>query len=156
VIARWEAGRAEIDAMLAAGYLDRVTADRSIAVQTISLATTHLESSLLTVDLDPVGSFQLAYDASRKALSAVLENQGLRATSRGGHRVVEDALRAQLVPPLGKHIADFGWMRTLRNSSQYLRPDRPIATREDALHAHVLAADLIELATRLLDQMPVY
>ncbi|WP_371791797.1 hypothetical protein OG285_20430 [Streptomyces sp. NBC_01471] len=34
----------------------------------------------------PWARTNLIYDAARKALAAALENQGLRATSRGGHR----------------------------------------------------------------------
>lgn len=36
----------------------------------------------LVVSTDADAAYVLAYDAARKALTAVLENQGLRATSR--------------------------------------------------------------------------
>lgn len=156
MINRWERGRADVDAFLEEGRLQKVRADRKLADLYIEHASRHLASSRLAVDLDPTGSFQLAYDASRKALAAVLENQGLRATSKGGHKVVEDALRAQLVPPLGTQMNNFGWMRTLRNASEYPSFDRPTAERNDALTAHGYAEEIIRVATRLLNEMPVY
>ena len=78
------------------------TQGRMLAELYIEHAKLHLAASRQTVEIDATGSFQLAYDASRKALAAVLENQGLRATSKGGHRAVKDALRAQPVPTMDK------------------------------------------------------
>jgi hypothetical protein len=156
VINRWEQGRAEVDALLNGGYLQKVKPDRKLAELYVEHAKLHLAASRQTLDIDPTGSFQLAYDACRKSLAAVLENQGLRATSKGGHRAVEDALRAQLVPPLGKQLNDFGWMRSLRNASEYPSFELPTADEDDALKAHPIAGEMIDLAERLLDQMPVY
>jgi hypothetical protein len=105
---------------------------------------------------DPTGSFQLTYDASRKALVAMLINQGLRPTSRGGHMVIEEALRAQLSPPRNEMVDGFGWMRALRNSSEYPSFDRPTASADDAADAQKLTAKIIAKSTELLDVMPVY
>jgi hypothetical protein len=44
------------------------------------------------------GGYALAYDGARKALTAILENEGLRPTTRGGHLAVFEAVRAQLGP----------------------------------------------------------
>ena len=41
------------------------------------------------------GAYQPPYDALRKAAAALLAVQGLRATSRGGHIAIQDAVRAQ-------------------------------------------------------------
>jgi hypothetical protein len=45
------------------------------------------------------------YDAAGKAFNAVLENEGLRTTSRGGHIAVLDAVSAQLDPHLVRSCA---------------------------------------------------
>jgi len=42
------------------------------------MAKQHLVTFRMAFEKDPVGSFQLSYDAARKALQAVLANQGLR------------------------------------------------------------------------------
>ncbi|MFJ5292462.1 hypothetical protein [Streptomyces sp. NPDC088348] len=59
----------------------------------------------------PWARTNLIYDAARKALAAALENQGLRATSRGGHIAIRDAALAQFEPPLGKILRPFDRMR---------------------------------------------
>jgi hypothetical protein len=152
----WGKGSADIDALIAGRFVQPVAADRNLADLMIAEARRHCASAKATIDGDPTGSFSLAYDASRKALAAILENQGLRATTTGGHRAIEDALRAQLVPPMNLEIDGFGWMRTLRNSTQYPTAEKPLADRADAAHAHGIAQDLIAMAEKLLDAMPVY
>jgi hypothetical protein len=156
VIQSWQQGRAEIDEYLQLGLLQRVQPDRRIAEYYLSQARSHLLAAKCTLEVDPLASFQTAYDAGRKALAAILENQGLRATSKGGHRIIEDALRAQLVPPLGALVRDFGWMRILRNASEYPSFDRPVADTDDATKAHAIVAQFIASAEKLLDEIPVY
>ena len=82
---RWDQGRAVIDRMLADQQLQRVPASREHADLLIAQARTHLSSASEICDADPTGGYALVYDAARKALTAVLENQGLRPTTRGGH-----------------------------------------------------------------------
>ncbi|SEB37124.1 HEPN domain-containing protein [Paramicrobacterium humi] len=156
MIRRWEQGRSQIEGLLQRRELERVHADSDLASVHLDQARDHLAGAHLVSDRDPVGSFQLAYDAARKALAGVLIHQGLRPTSRGGHRAVEDALRAQLDPPLGRLIDRFGWMRSVRNASEYPSFDEPIADRVDASTARSYASELIDLAERLIREMPVY
>jgi hypothetical protein len=156
VIVRWEAGRAEVDALIAERLLERVHADRRLADLYVHQATDHLAGAVATIDIDAVGSFQLAYDGLRKALAAILENQGLRSTTRGGHRAVEDALRAQLVPPLGELLGTYRWARLLRNDSEYPTWERATADRADAERCHRALRALLTRFPGLLDSMPVY
>ncbi|MFE7791176.1 hypothetical protein [Streptomyces sp. NPDC057460] len=85
---------------------------------------------------DPEGAYTSAYDAARRALAAVPQNQGLRATSRGGHRAVYEAVRAQPDPPLGSILRPFNRMRTRRNEVEYRSSGAPAVTAEE------VAADL--------------
>ena len=94
------------------------------------------------MDADPAGAFALAYDSARKALTAILVNQGLRAGGDGTHAVLLEAVRAQLDPPLGPTFRPFGWMRPLRNHTEYPSPDHPSASAED-VHEAVPAATAI-------------
>lgn len=105
---------------------------------------------------DPVGAYQLLYDAARKALCAVLENQGLRATSRGGHIAVFDAVSAQLDPPLGQVLRPFDRMRRRRNDAEYSRQDSPRFIGEDVLKDIPKVRDIVDLATRVVDEMRPY
>lgn len=107
-------------------------------------------------ETDPTGSFPMAYDASRKAPVAMLINQGLRPTSRGGHIVIEDALRTQLAPPRNEIVDRFGWMRSVRTARVYPSFDRRSASAEDAAQAQAPTAQIIEKSEQLLDLMPVY
>ena len=98
---RWQQGRDAMDGMIDRGELERVPASREHADLLLTQAYRHVASARAIAGSDPAGAYQLLYDAARKALAAVLENQGLRATSRGGHIAVREAVSAQLDPPLG-------------------------------------------------------
>jgi hypothetical protein len=80
-IIRWEQGRVDVDALVAAGRVERVTANYEHALRTVEQARLDLSSARLLVDTNPVGAFALTYDAARKALTAILANQGLRPPS---------------------------------------------------------------------------
>lgn len=82
---RWNQGRSTVDALIASGGLERVPASQQAAEAELVRARTHVGSARQLAATDPEGAYTLAYDAARRALAAVLQNQGLRATSRGGH-----------------------------------------------------------------------
>ena len=123
---RWEQGRATIEQMLADGELQRVPASRQQAERLLAQARHHLHSATKVQAEDPAGGYALAYDAARKALAAVLENQGLRPTSRGGHLAIAEAVRAQLDPPMGAILRRFNRMRVRRNQAEYPPGDTPV------------------------------
>ena len=75
--------------MLADGELQRVPASREQAERLLAQARVHVASALKVCDEDPPGGYALAYDGARKALTAILENEGLRPTTRGGHLAVD-------------------------------------------------------------------
>jgi HEPN domain len=139
--------------MLAAGELQSVPASRQRADRLVTQARAHLESAAAVREHDPNGAYALAYDAARKALTAVLENQGLRVTSRGGHVAVYDVICAQLDPPLGKVLRPFDRMRRRRNDAEYPPIDAPELTPEDVEDDLGKADAIISLAVRILDQM---
>ena len=134
---RWQQGRDALDAMLARGELERVPPSRDHADLLPLQARRHVASAGAIAGSDPAGAYQLLYDAARKALAAVLENQGVRATSRGGHIAVRDAVTAQLDPPLGGALRPFDRLRRRRNQVEY-----PSA-----------AAPSVDVAAKVLDQM---
>jgi hypothetical protein len=84
--------------MLADHQLQRVPASREHADRLIAQARDHLRSAAEICDTDPSGGYALVYDAARKALTAVIENQGIRPTTRGGHLAAYEAVRAHAVP----------------------------------------------------------
>jgi hypothetical protein len=108
------------------------------------------------VAIDPTGAYQLLYDAARKALGSVLENQGLRATSRGGHIAVVDAATAQLDPPLGGVLRPFDRMRRRRNEAEYPSQGRPNVTADEVGRDLPKVQQIVDLAVRVLEQMSPY
>jgi hypothetical protein len=95
----------------------------------------------------------MVYDAARKALTAMLENQGLRPTTRGGHLAVYEAARAQLDPPMGQMLRPFDRMRRQRHDVEYPPTDAPQISPGDVREDVAKAAAIIDLSERVLDQM---
>lgn len=150
---RWRQGRPEIERMLADGTLQRVPASRDQADRLLAQARSHLRSAAAVSADDPEGGYALAYDAARKALAAVLENQGLRATSRGGHLAVYEAVRAQLDPPMGRALRPFNRMRRLRNEAEYPPTDAPELTPADVIDDLRNSEALIAISEGVLSEM---
>lgn len=143
----WQTGRSEIDGMLAKGELERVTPSEDLAERFFDEAHRHLASASAIKASDPTGSYQLAYDAARKACAALLVVQGLRATSAGGHIAVQDMVRAQFRGV----FAQFPTLRRVRKQSEYPDVTTPTTTGDDASFAIDTAADMLNSARRLVE-----
>lgn len=153
---RWEQGRPEIDRMLAVGDLERVQPSRQHADRLIGQARRHLDSARLTCESDPEGAYSVLYDAARKALWAVLANQGLRPTAKGGHLAVYQAVKAQLDPPMGLQLRPFDRMRRQRHIAEYPRLDSPELRADDIRDDVPKIRVIVEIAERVLESMSVY
>jgi hypothetical protein len=153
---RWQQGRNLIDGMISRGELERVPASRTHADILIGQANQHLESAGVIAATDAAGAYQLLYDAARKSLAAVLENQGLRATSKGGHIAVREAASAQLDPPLGAIIRPFDRLRRRRNQAEYPAADQPGLDRDEIDRDLPKVRAIVDASARVLDEMSVY
>ena len=119
-------GRTEIDRLIAQGRLERVAQNQEHARDLVEQARSVVRSAagLWSTD-DTITAFTAAYDAARKALTAILANQGLRpGRGEGGHAVLREAVLAQLEPPRQPAVRAFGWMRQTRNGFRLPRPRR--------------------------------
>ncbi|MBT2407003.1 MULTISPECIES: hypothetical protein [unclassified Streptomyces] len=152
----WNQGRPTVDALIGRGELERVPASQQAAEAELVRARTHVASARQLAATDPEGAYTLAYDAARRALAAVLQNQGLRATSRGGHSVIYEAVRAQLDPPLGSILRPFNRMRARRNEVEYRSSEAPTVTPGEVAADLVKVEALIELAEKAIPNMPRY
>jgi uncharacterized protein (UPF0332 family) len=141
--------------MLDSRELQRVPASRERAERLLSQAQTHLRTAADSCDADPSAAYAVMYDAARKALVAVLENQGIRPTSRGGHLAAYEAARAQLDPPLGRILRPFDRMRRRRNNAEYPSDDIPDITAEEVRESLPKATEIVTAARRLVEEMPV-
>jgi hypothetical protein len=153
---KWQQGRDALDGMIVRGELERVPASREHAELLLGQAQQHLDSARIIGGTDPAGGYQLLYDAARKALAAVLENQGLRATSRGGHIAVREAVSAQLDPPLGGILRPFDRLRRRRNQAEYPSADGPGFVADDIDRDLPKVREIVEAAAKVLDQMSPY
>jgi hypothetical protein len=148
-------GRSVIEQMLNTRQLERVPASRDLADIYIGQARAALVSAARVSDDDPRSAYSILYDSARFALTAVLENQGLRPTNNlGAHRVVYDAVMAQLEPPKGPTIRPFNEMRRMRHSVEY--GEIHIPDDRDVADTIPLVEDIIDMAVRVLDDMPVF
>jgi hypothetical protein len=153
---RWEQGRATVEQMLRERQLQRVTPSRAHAKVMLAQASRYAASARLVLDSDPDGAYVLAYDAVRKALTAVLENQGIRPTSRGGHIALIDAVRAQLDPPLGPTLRPADRMRSRRNRVEYPDANVPPVTDGEVLETLPKVQAILALAEKVIDNMPAW
>lgn len=108
----------EIDALLAAGRLERVPADAAAAARAVEAARRHLASAAVLAETDPDLAYTALYDAMRKSCAALLLADGLRATSRGGHLAVQHAVTA--LYGRGGPLRSFDRVRRRRNAVEYL------------------------------------
>ena len=143
----WTRGREVVDRLLDNAELERVVPSEDLAARLMGDARTHLESAKMIRDLDPAGACQLAYDAVRKACSALLAVQGLRATTRGGHVAVQETVREQF----GEVFAPFARMRRQRRDSEYPNLETPALGPDDAANGVTLAEAIVDAAARLLE-----
>lgn len=154
---RWNQGRTTIDALIDQQRLVLVEPNRDHAMAMIEQARTHLVSARSLRVADPIGAFNLAYDAAKKSLAAILANEGIRAAGgEGGHAVLLQVALAQLDPPKGAQLREFTWMRQLRNDSSYPSPETPVATADDVTDALPAAAAILDIAVAVIPQMPRY
>lgn len=151
-MARWSRGEAEVRALLASGDLQRLTGEAANGHRLLDKAAVTLETARSAVERDPDSALVLAYDAARHALTGLLAQQGLRATTKGGHYAVEQSARAQF----GPGVRQFGALRRRRNELEY--PDRPDddATSTEATEAVEHAAAIITAANGLIDQLGIF
>jgi len=147
----WERGRADIERLIADNELERVAPSDDVAARLVADAEAHVALAAKGIKDDPAGALQLSYDASRKASAALLAVQGLRATTRGGHIAVIDAVKAQFNDRGGMEI--FGRLHALRrrrNRTEYPDLDSPGVNEDDARQALDTAREVVAAATKLL------
>jgi hypothetical protein len=151
-MARWSRGEADIEELIASGDLQRLTGEAANGERLLAKAAVTLETARSVADRDPDSAFVLAYDAARQALTALLAQQGLRPTTKGGHYAVERAARAQF----GTGFRQFGAMRRRRNELEY--PDRPgdDATVDEAADVVGHAREILSAVRGLVGQVGLF
>jgi HEPN domain-containing protein len=151
-MSRWQRGEAEIERMLAGGEIQALSVAAADGKQWLSKASRTLSTATSAADTDPDSAFTLAYDAARFACTALLAQQGLRPTTRGGHYAVEIAVRSQF----GATFDRYGGLRRQRNSVEYPVVSTAPLMPSDARSAIEVATELIEAAEQLLPHLGLF
>lgn len=151
-MARWVRGEAEIEQLIAAGHLERVSGAQADGDPLLEKARKTAATAVKLISDDAYSAYVLAYDAARFACVALLAQQGLRATTNGGHYAVERAVRAQF----GDGFRPFGALRRRRNELEYPHMPTDSASTEEAADAAGTAQLLISAAATVLPQVTFF
>ncbi|HET6919282.1 MAG TPA: hypothetical protein VFI46_07440 [Jiangellaceae bacterium] len=148
---RWERGADQIEAMLERDELQHVAGGSDAAYSLLGMADRHVDAAKACVHIDAAGAYALAYDATRKAGTALLAHQGLRPTTRGGHIAVVEATEAQVPNVPGLRSLDR--LRRRRNQAEYPDPTGydPI-TIDEAQEAITVASQAVDTTRRIIDR----
>jgi hypothetical protein len=148
----WQSGRQELIEALRAGELQQVTGGQAAGDGWITQARRKYATAQLISDTDPESAYVTAYDAARFALLGVLAQQGLRATQKGGHLAVEQAVRAQF----GKSFASFSTLRRRRAELEYPAYPGEKVENEELLDALRTVDEIIDGAAQLLPHLSIF
>jgi len=148
----WSTGSERIHELLEAGELEEVEPSPDVARRLLTDAEQHLASArTISGAGDLTGAYQLAYDALRKTAAGLLAAQGLRATSRGGHIAVQEAVIAQFGDG-ARVFRAFGRLRRNRNRFEYPGDAASEPTAEDVDDALQVASEAADKSTTILDR----
>lgn len=146
----WETGSDRIRELVSAGELGEVPPDGALARRMLEDAGRHLVTAATAASSgDLPGAYQLAYDALRKSAASLLEAQGLRATSRGGHIAVQDAVIAQFGSSI-RALRSFSRLRRARNGFEYPSTQTPGPSNDDVQDAIRVAREVNDTAGKIL------
>ncbi|MCA2247569.1 HEPN domain-containing protein [Mycobacterium intracellulare] len=149
----WNTGRAEIAALLQRKHLERISGAAADGTYLLRQARQRLAGAHAARTADHIGAYELAYDATRHAVTALLLQQGLRPTTAGGHAGIAEAIDAQF----GTAFRAFNRMRRIRNQLEYPRNTADLdLPAEDTDQALSDAEDTISAAEKLLDQLGIW
>ena len=82
---KWAQGEAEIEQLIVRGELEQVTGAAADVTRLLEQTRRTAATAAGLVSSDAYSAYVLAYDAARFACIALLAQQGLRATTSGGH-----------------------------------------------------------------------
>lgn len=153
---RWHVGEAEVQNLIDDGELEEIEPSPDHAALLLRQADAHLASAPTLLPADPPGAFALLYDAARKAMGAALAQQGLRATSKNGHRASQAALEAQLGPNARKVVRPFRSLRIRRHDAEYPSVDTPEVTEDEVNEALQDAHDIVAAMSTFLPNLAAW
>ena len=124
------------------GTVLRAEPDSNAAGRDLQAAADHLNSAALLASSDPTGGFVMAYDATRKAITAHMRARGFRVRKGPGeHERTGRYASAALDPAIAEHLDALDEIRRLRHQSEYgARLIRPRELEVAIGHAKAIVA----------------
>jgi len=154
----WPHGRAEVEALLRGRRLEQVPPSTDNARALITKARQHLVTAEAVAPTDPDIGMDALHNANRKALEAVLLDQGLRTTRDGGHTAPYEAAKAQLrttARTARPELFVYEVVRRLRHGADYASYELRLAASDVADNLEDSRA-LVEVCARLVGSMPAF
>lgn len=151
-MSRWPRGEAEVEDLLRRRDLEIIAGAAADGTLLLAQADRTASTAAGLIETDAYSAYILAYDAARFACVALLAQQGLRATSNGGHYAVERTVRAQF----GSGFRPFGDLRRRRNELEYPHHPADTASEDESRNAVEVARQLMAAARALLDQLSFF
>lgn len=146
---RWKRGETTVERLLASGDLDAIGKSVSDGSAVMEQAKRRLKVAEAALVIDPDAAYTNAYDAARLAATALLTQQGLRPTTAGGHRAVEEALLAQF----GQGFSKFSVLRRRRHELDYPDTSYSEASDGEAQDALSTARLFVDTAAKILPEL---
>lgn len=151
-MSRWTRGEAEVEQLAARRELESVAGAGADGTPLLAQARKTAATAAGLTQNDAHSAYVLAYDAARFACIALLAQQGLRATTSGGHYATERAVRAQF----GEGFRPFADLRRRRNELEYPHVPGDAPTADEAEQAVAAAERLIAAADQMLGQLSFF
>jgi len=151
-MSKWKRGEAVVERLLALGSLDTISRSASDGSAILDQARRRLKVAQAALAIDQDGAYTNAYDAARLAATALLIQQGLRPTTAGGHKAVEEALLAQF----GSGFAKFSVLRRRRHELDYPDSSYSEASNNEASDALDTAQLFVDTAAKILPELDFF
>jgi uncharacterized protein (UPF0332 family) len=139
----------DLDALRSRGSLQNVEIDEPAIERLLEDATLHLRTACAGLEAgDLSGAYQLAYDAARKSLTALLLSRALRVRGVAAHAALIEASRALFgQTPGSDSLHRLERMRRTRNQAEYVGRS---FDRDEVLHDLGTAEAVVAFAKGIL------
>lgn len=136
----------EVEALIAAGEIERVQRDAELVGGLLALAEQHLGATAAIADSDPGGAHTLLFMAAHRAVVAMAETAGLRTTSARRDLTAYEAVRALLDPGRAQVLDAYARMHRRRIDLEYSSAVPEPITADEAHECATSVREIVELA----------
>lgn len=149
----WKQGHTTIAELLDRGHLEQITGQAANGHYLMGQARQRVTTATSILQADRISAYNLAYDGTRQAATALLIQQGLRPRQEGGHIAITEAVQAQFGEPFRLLNA----MRRRRNKLEYPQDPNDVAIDDEtAAEAIAYAQRTVAAAEQLLPRLPIW